>query len=147
MCGCYCISYFIAVLCAVVVQVLYGVMAGLGCQLPGGLLWLLWFQTVVSCGAVVYVLVPGLKMITRLLYLHFLPSISLLLVSGYLSYRFMEHVECHVYDTDVQPLLNAMNFAQGVIPVISVIVLSNDVRQSCKRAVYRETSSVDLDSE
>ena len=133
-------------------QVVYIVLQGMDCQFhSSGTVGLLWLQTLISLSAVVYVCIPGLRMITKILYLHLLPSFILFLLSSYISYVFLqEESECRVYGHDMRPLVNAMFFAQGVVPVVSILILSNDLRKVCytkSKKGYKERLYSESDEE
>lgn len=133
--GCNCCSFFIALVCSLFVQVVYIVLKTFHCDFGStDVVGVLWFQTLIALFTTIYVCVPGLKFITKLLYLHLIPTFLLLILSSYVAVVFLNlDTDCNVYGNDMRPLLNAMFFAQGVVPVVSFLIFINDIRISCKR--------------
>ncbi len=142
--GCNCFSFFIAAVCSLFVQVTYIVLKTFHCDFgKTDVVGILWLQTIVSVFACIYVCLPGLKMVTKIIYLHFLPTILLLCLSTYVSFYFLYlETECNIYGHDMKTLLNAMYFAQGVVPVVSILIFSNDLRKSCSRKTNTTTKKI-----
>ena len=141
--GCNCCSLFISLVCSLFVQVVYIALKTFHCDFGStDVVGVLWFQTLIAVFTTIYVCIPGLKFITKLLYLHLIPTFLLLILSTYVAVVFLSlETDCNVYGHDMRILLNAMFFAQGVVPVVSFLIFLNDARTSCKRKPTREKVS------
>ena len=132
--GCNCFAFFAAFVCSLFVQVVYMLLKTMNCNLDAAMIGILWFQTMIALFCVIYICVPGLKMLTKLLYIHLIPTLMLFIISIYVSHEFFTYEsECTISGHDMAPLINAMYFCQGIIPVLSILILSNDLRKSCTR--------------
>jgi len=149
MCSCSSCSYGIILVCSVINQVIFTVLQTMDCDIGNHVLPLLWVQTVVAFASIIYLCVPGLRMLTKMLYLHLLPSLLLLALSLSLAYLFMhETTACTIMGNDVQPLLNAAYFCQGVVPILAFIVFSDDLNKSCRgTAKYKKMNALQRDEE
>jgi len=145
--GCNCFAFFLAFACSLFVQVVYMVLQGMNCALDTTMIGILWFQTFISLFCIIYICVPGLKMLTKLIYLHLIPTLVLFIISIYISHDFLTYEsDCTIYGHDMKPLINSMYFCQGIIPVLSILILSNDLRKSCtgkKSGYVRQSDNSD----
>ena len=124
------------------------VLNSLNCDIDTMILTVLWLQTIFSFFINVYICIPGLRSLTKLLYLHLLPSLILFLLSLYVGYALMKNpTTCIIYGNDMQSLINAVLFSQGVIPILAIIVLSNDLRKSCGKKSYKKMDAYDTDED
>jgi len=124
------------------------VLNSLSCDIDTMILTVLWFQTILSFFINVYICIPGLRSLTKLLYLHLLPSLILFLLSLYVAYALMNNpATCIIYGNDMQSLINAVLFSQGVIPILAIIVFSNDLRKSCGKKSYKKMDAYDTDED
>ena len=141
--GCNCCSFFIALACSLFVQVVYIVLKTFHCDFGStDVVGVLWFQTLIALFTTIYVCVPGLKFITKLLYLHLIPTFLLLVLSSFVALTFLNlEMDCNIYGNDMRPLLNAMLFAQGVVPGVSFLIFINDVQNSCSRKPEKQKLS------
>ena len=124
------------------------VLNSLSCDIDTMILTVLWLQTIFSFFINVYICIPGLRSLTKLLYLHLLPSLILFLLSLYVAYALMKNpATCIIYGNDMQSLINAVLFSQGVIPILAIIVFSNDLRKSCGKKSYKKMDAYDTDED
>ena len=148
LCTCTAFSFFIIFLCSLINQVIFMVLNSLNCDIDTMILTVLWLQTIFSFFINVYICIPGLRSLTKLLYLHLLPSLILFLLSLYVAYALMKNpTTCIIYGNDMQSLINAVLFSQGVIPILAIIVLSNDLRKSCGKKSYKKMDAYDTDED
>ena len=148
LCSCASLTFFVIFICSLINQVIFMVLNSLNCDIDNILLTILWFQTVFSFFVILYMCIPGLRSLTKLFYLHLLPSFILFVLSLYVAYTFIENTTfCIVYGNDMQPLINAVLFSQGVIPILSLIVFSNDLRKSCGKKSYKKMDAYDTDED
>jgi hypothetical protein len=115
--------------------VVYTILKTFHCDFgTSNIIGVLWLQTLISLFAMIYVCIPGLKMVTKILYFHLLPTFLLLCFSVYVSLYFLGlETECNVYGHDMKMLISAMYFSQGIVPIISIIILSNDLMKCCQK--------------
>lgn len=148
LCSCSSIAYLIIFLSSLINQVVFVVLNSLNCEVDNGILTILWLQTIISFFTLVYLCIPGLRTLTKLFFLHLLPSLLLLVLSLYAAYTLMQDsTVCSVYGNDLQPLINAALFCQGIIPILAIIIFSNDTTKSCKKKTYEKMSAYDTDEE
>ena len=148
LCSCTSIAYLIIFFSSLINQVVFTVLNSLNCDVDYNILTVLWLQTIISFFTIVYLCIPGLHTLTKIFFLHLLPSLSLLVLSLYAAYTLMQNsTVCIVYGNDLQLLINAALFSQGIIPILSIIILSHDATKSCEKKNYKKMSAYDTDEE
>lgn len=148
MCTCNSFTFLLIFLCSIVNQVIMMVINSFDCNVDAALLALLWIQTVFSILCIFFICLPMLYSLSKLFYLNVVPSLFLFLFSLYIAYFFMIHLDtCIVYSNDMQPLINAAMFSQGIIPVLSFIIASRELSKSCGRSTYKKMNAFDTDED
>lgn len=148
MCTCSSFSFLLIFICSVISQVIMMAANAFDCDVDDALLTLLWLQTIFCLLSIVYVCLPLLYSITKLFYLNILPSLFIFVFSLYLAYFFIaNNSTCSVYSNDMQPLLNAAMFSQGIIPVLAFIVCSGELNKSCRTTTYKKMNAFDTEED
>ena len=148
MCTCNSFSFVLIFICSIINQVIMMVINTFDCNVDATLLALLWLQTVFSLVCIVFICLPMLYSLTKLFYLHVLPSLFMFIFSLFVTYFFiMHHDICIIYSNDMQPLVNAAMFSQGIIPVLSFIVVSGQLNTSCRKNNYKKMNAFDREED
>lgn len=150
MCTCTCnsFSFLLIFICSIISQVIMMVLNTFDCNVDATLLALLWLQTVFSLLCIFFICLPMLYSLSKLFYLHVVPSLFLFVFSLYIAYFFMIHHDtCSIYSNDMQPLINAAMFSQGIIPVLSFIVASGELNKSCRKTSYKKMNAFDTEED